>query len=244
MTTAFRTGIFAVALLAAAPAMAADVSVPAPVVATAPAGPMNWSGFYFGGSVGGAWDHPDQWLFPFFGSSTKPPGGSGVVGGIHTGANWQFGQLLVGTESSFRLTDLKSSATCPNPSTTCQQRERDIATFGGRLGWTLNNWLLFGTGGYASTLVETSVLSKATGGFNDGTTHRHSGWYAGAGVDYAWTPNIIVGIQYTHVNIDSRVDGSVPFPDVDDRRVGGKIDMVEARVSLKLWNGMWGPFSN
>ena len=241
--TALRAGSVALTLLAAAPAMAADMSVQAPPVAAAPAAAMNWSGFYFGGSVGGAWDHPDRWVFPFFGSSMKPPGGSGVVGGIHTGANWQFGQLVLGTESSFRFADLQSSDTCPNPSTTCQQRERDIATFGGRLGWTLNNWLLFGTGGYARTLVETSVLSKVTGGFNDGTTQWHSGWYGGAGVDYAWTPNIIVGLQYTHVNINSRVDGSVPFQGIDDRRVGGKIDMVEARVSFKLWSGMWGPFS-
>ena len=65
----------------------------------------------------------------------------------------------------------------------------------------------------------------------------HSGRYGGAGVDYAWIPNIIVGLQYTHGNIDRRVDGSVPFQGTDDRRVGGKIGVVESRISFKLWRG-------
>lgn len=111
MTTPFRAGLVALTVLAAAPAMAADMSVRAPLVAAAP-GAMNWTGFYLGGSVGGAWDHPDPWLFTSVGSSTTPPGGSGVVGGIHTGTNWQFGQLVLGTESSYRLADLQSTSTC------------------------------------------------------------------------------------------------------------------------------------
>jgi hypothetical protein len=35
----------------------------------------------------------------------------------------------------------------------------------------------------------------------------------------------------------------MPSNPVENRNVGAKVDMVEARVSFKLWEGMWGPFS-
>jgi hypothetical protein len=54
----------------------------------------------------------------------------------------------------------------------------------------------------------------------------------------------VVGLQYTHVNVNDRVDTATPANPVENRNVGAKVvDMVEARVSFKLGEGMWGPFS-
>jgi hypothetical protein len=90
-----------------------------------------------------------------------PPGGSSWVGGLHTGFNWQFGHLVVGTDTNYRFTDLQSSSACPNIFDDCHQRTRNIFTFGGRAGLEWNNWLLYGTGGYAGAQIETTVTSKA-----------------------------------------------------------------------------------
>ena len=230
----------AAALAVSAPALAADMPVKAaPVVAPV----TTWGGFYFGGGVGGAWDHPTSWTFPFA-PAIPPmpvPGASSWAVALHTGTNWQFGHLVLGTELDYIFTDLKSNGVCPS-SNICQQRAQNIYTFGGRAGFAWNDWMLYGGGGYAGVGIELNVFSKATGAFADGGNHWHSGWYAGGGLEWAWTPSIHFSIDYKHINANTAQHATAPIS-FDDRVVGDKIDLVMARVAFRLWEGSWGPFS-
>ena len=246
MRTLILVGAAALSLSAIAPALAADMPLKAAPVA-APVAP--WQGFFFGGSLGGDWEDPGLWTFGD-GRTVQLPSASSWVAGLHTGFNWQFGHLVLGTETNYRFTDLSSSSACPGTAgqnrlggLICQQKIQNIFTFGGRAGFAYSDWLLYGTGGYASTGMETNTFNATTGLLNDGAGHWHNGWFGGAGLEYALTPDIVLGVQYTHINVNNHTETVAPVNLVEDRNISAKIDMVEARVSFKLWSGMWGPFS-
>src|SRR6516164_6249099 len=110
-TWVLRTSAIAVLLAVAPAAFAADMRVrpapPPPVVPIAPA-PIpyfDWSGFYIGGNLGGAWESStitDAALMTSFSTSR-----SGFIGGGQIGYNWQITPLfLVGVEWMFDATDI------------------------------------------------------------------------------------------------------------------------------------------
>src|SRR6476659_8356282 len=90
-------------------ASAADLPAKAPPAMLAPAPVYSWTGFYFGGNVGGAWTQSDgNWIplpspaifgaNPISGDFNK----SGVIGGVQVGYNWQFAPSWVaGIEGDF-----------------------------------------------------------------------------------------------------------------------------------------------
>jgi outer membrane immunogenic protein len=105
----FLPGFALVALVAAGPAMAADLAptYKAARVAT----PFSWSGFYFGGTVGGGMaslpltDMDDFEGNNFGGQALKS---AGWVGGVHAGYNWQFApSFLFGLEGRLQLVELQ-----------------------------------------------------------------------------------------------------------------------------------------
>lgn len=110
-------GLVTVVGLIGTPALAADMALKAPPAAPLP----TWSGFYFGGNLGGAWSdpgpsytNPTQTTVPVacatgFGSGaagfTSGPfnlagctSGQGLIGGAQFGYNWQQGAFVYGLE--------------------------------------------------------------------------------------------------------------------------------------------------
>jgi outer membrane immunogenic protein len=172
-------GAVAVIAIGAAPALAADLPA-APVYTKAPPPEVvyNWTGFYIGGFVGGAWDRENAVSTalpaPGFGAPGGAPGGlagfgflptthnlngDGFIGGLYAGYNWQSGSYVLGVEGDFAYLDGTRSNTQPL-----------IATFPGVVlnpeGLTTvtnnNHWLgsLRGRVGYAWD----HVMLYATGG--------------------------------------------------------------------------------
>jgi len=235
-------GAVAAALALGGPALAADMPVKAaPVISPV----VTWSGFYFGGSIGAAWMKPDAFFVPStVTTSAAFPTDTSWIGGLHTGYNWQFGHIVLGTETNYLFTDLNSSIICPTVVLTCTTRVQNIFMTGGRLGFAWNNLLLYGAGGYSRTQWEQLSRVTATGLPNESAQSWHDGWYAGGGVEWAFTPSIWLGVDYTHVEVNRRLDIGIPATvPTSDRSQGGTIDMVRAKISFKLWEGMFGPFS-
>jgi outer membrane immunogenic protein len=117
----------------------------------------------------------------------------------------------------------------------------DIFTTGPRAGLAWNNWLLYATGGYSRVNIDTATITAATGVNFDTTTHWHDGWYGGGGIEWAWTPNVHFGLQYTHIQLHG-TDDTVPGGGLQNRTLKDTIDLIEARISFKLW-GQDGPFA-
>jgi opacity protein-like surface antigen len=80
--------IVGIALVDAAPAVAAPA-------------PYSWTGFYIGADIGG-WNTRADYSGGLVGSVSR----SSVLGGFYAGYNYQYGNLVLGTEGSFDLTDI------------------------------------------------------------------------------------------------------------------------------------------
>jgi outer membrane immunogenic protein len=233
-------------------ASAADMPVKAAPPAAFAIAPYNWTGFYVGGGVG--WMHSSyDWRYtnpspatccaPFSASTDN------AVGSLHVGAQYQWNQIVLGIEAAIMAANNSSrfasftGCVAPNSLTiACQIQTRNIFTLGGRLGYAWNDWLLFGTGGWARGDVN-SQLASGTGLVFDQTSVRSNGWYAGLGVEYVlvkWSLlDVIVGAEYQHIDLGttlhlSPLDGfSACPPGVNCRDISAKEDLVRLRLSLK-----------
>jgi len=243
--------VSAVAALMGSQAMAADISAPRMVTkAPPPAAVYNWTGFYTATSVGGVWwDIDGQYanLPNDFHHTEK----SKAWYGSHVGAQYQWGNVVLGIEASHSKpfsddygSSLSVSADCLGGSAvadrTCQSRIRDYWTVGGKLGFAFNNWLIYGTGGYANGRIQTQTLiTSAPTTVTSFTSARHPGWFAGVGVDvfitkFLWS-DLIFGVEYQHVEFDTKFhpDVSVSPSTSNDRNVSAALDSVRAKFTFK-----------
>ena len=155
-------------------------------------------------------------------------GASGFIGGGQAGYNWQtggfgFGNLVLGIETDFDGTSMSKSvdivgANFINPFTGVNNDfitahghvSLDwLGTTRGRVGFAAwdNRLLIYGTGGvaYGGGSANASIFDAQNGFFWSGSTSASRvGWTAGAGVEYAFTYNWILGAEWLYYNLGSR----------------------------------------
>jgi outer membrane immunogenic protein len=192
----FLLGTVAVVALGAAPAMAADLAArpytkaPPPVMAPI----YNWTGFYIGGHVGGAWT----------GNSNIGGNDGRFLGGIQGGADYQFApNWVLGVEAQYSWLAHNDSGTAFLPNGVVTRDNKGLGSVTGRLGWTWGPGLLYVKGGYAFT--DTSLgVSLAGVPVAFGTTgNDKSGYTVGAGLEYMFAPNWSVKGEYQYYNFGS-----------------------------------------
>jgi len=222
-------------------AVAADMPVKAPVHQAAPAA-YNWSGFYVGVNAGWAGQDFDWSFNP--GLPGQPHQAYSLdqdtwIGGFHFGLQWQFGQVVAGLEVASSLLGNSHAIEIGfgnNPNINSRARIDSLITAGARIGWTpFSNWLLFATGGYARGDVQTDAFNPVTNLPVLPTEVRHEGWYAGGGIEYAVTQYLIFGVEYQYVDLGSKFHcvACVP-PGINDRDLDATMDIVRARLSVKI----------
>jgi outer membrane immunogenic protein len=233
-------GSIAVAALALAiPAGAADLPPTmfhmAPQSVSAPS--YDWTGFYIGGHIGGAWDHRDAEIFSSAGAllASGSTNSSGVMGGGQIGFNFALApNWIAGIEADVSGADLRNSVI---GAAGLGQRDNDIDVFGtvrGRLGYAWNNWLLFGTGGFAwgdAHLTRTQLVGTVNNAI-PGTVESASaigvGWAAGAGLEWGFARNWAARIEYLHLDLGTQ---SFLFP-LAAQRIDAKATIDVARFGL------------
>jgi outer membrane immunogenic protein len=225
--------IFSAALVSAivgiGAASAADMAprtyTKAPVAA--PVTVYDWTGFYIGGDVGGAWARTDVTTIGIIPNSRPIDlqsfnlNGSGIMGGVHAGYNWQAAPAwVVGIEGDTDWTGIRADRSAPLtfgglPFASTDALSRNVtwlASIRGRVGYTIGNWLLYATGGFAWGGVQVSATQTQPIGngalisaFSASSTR--SGWVAGAGGEYALSRNWFVRGEYLFYSLDG-VDGT------------------------------------
>ena len=183
-----------VALGATVPALAADLGArhtytkAPPYVAT----PIyNWTGFYIGGHVGGAFGGDNNILAPGFASGND----GRFMGGVQAGYDYQFApNWVMGLEANYSFLDTSSSFA-----------NRGLGSVTGRLGYTWGPAMLYAKGGYAW------ADSRFSNGF--GGSGGRDGYTVGGGLEYMFTQNWSGKIEYQyydfgHVNV---FDGAGAF---------------------------------
>jgi outer membrane immunogenic protein len=234
-------------LLLAAPsgvAQAADMAVKAPPMPIVAA--PNWSGFYIGGSLGGDWGRRD-FVFDTAGTAPSPnPFGyqSGVAGGVFGGAQWQWDRFVLGAEAGYNALDLKNVEVCPGSAFNCFTSANQLWTVGPRAGVTFDQFLVYGTGGYASTRTGYLATAASNGATFDSAKVWTGGWFVGGGVEYMIpaAPGLVVGIDYKHIEADQQSTQPLTPLGVavtaDHFLLSTRYDTVQLRISYKFgWVG-------
>jgi outer membrane immunogenic protein len=183
-------------------ANAADIARPAPAAVKAPAyvAPVYlWSGFYVGGNVGYGWGDGSGTVTTATGTGPISGNGDGIIGGGQIGYNWQNGSFVFGVEADFQGSGVSGGFTGTPPATviTGTQRTPWFGTIRGRLGYAVNNWMFYVTGGGAYAKSEVSGNSTATGPFNASTTAWT--YTVGAGIEAFVAPKWSVKAEYLYM---------------------------------------------
>jgi outer membrane immunogenic protein len=192
----------AFALAAGGQALAADLPIPGPPPAYLPAVLLyNWTGFYIGVNGGGAFGN-SNWTDP----ALAPTGNFSVSGfliGGTVGANYQMGSWVFGVEGDGDWANL--DGTTFNTSCTgvgCETSSDFLATVRGRVGYAWDRLLVYGTAGAAFADVQ------AAAGVLPFMSSTQAGWTAGAGLEYAVTPNWSAKVEYLFVDLGNASCGA------------------------------------
>ena len=161
---------------------------PAPIYAP----PYSWTGFYVGGNGGYAFGKADVG-----GSSTDS---NGWLFGATVGFNQQTGNFVWGFEGDFDYTLIKGNPT--NSTVTlctggCEVKNVFFGTARGRLGYAMDRFLPFITGGGAIGSLKISSTSGAS------ETNTPIGWTVGAGLEYALEGGWSAKIDYLYTQFSS-----------------------------------------
>ncbi len=193
--------VTAITLLAAgASAHGADLGVGYPLM---PLGP-NWTGFYLGGNLGGAFAQ-EKAVTPL---GPWSPNSSGLFGGGQLGYNFMVTpSWLIGVEGEINATSAQGAVVIPNmvDAATITSNHRWYGTLEGRFGYTQGPWLVYAKGGAAWINVD----YRLSGNFNGVTamatsTNTASGWTLGTGVEYMWAPGWSVKAEYDYLDFGTQ----------------------------------------
>jgi outer membrane immunogenic protein len=225
----FLLGVAFAALVAASPAIAADMPVKAPIYKAPVVDPWNWTGFYVGGNVGYSWGRSATdatFSAPPLATQSRSSSFSmdGWLGGLQIGANWQNNNFVWGVEADIQAAGQKGdtnfscvASLCTNStfvitgtgvvSSTYSQKLDWFGTARLRGGFTVTPTILaYATGGLAWGHIKTDgTLSGVAAGsfvsapFSDSTTKL--GWTIGAGLEGRISGNWTAKIEYLYMDL-------------------------------------------
>jgi outer membrane immunogenic protein len=218
-----------------APALGADLpratytKAPAPVY-TVPQTVYNWTGFYIGGHVGGA----------FAGDNNLQGSNARFLGGAQGGFDYQFSNnIVLGAEAQYSwLTGNSGNGVLFPGGTLITTNDNQLGSATGRLGYAFGPALLYGKGGFAwrgNDNIGVSVAGVPLA-FTTDNNHRN-GWTVGAGLEYMFAPNWSVKGEYQFYNF-----GNTTFTTGPAEIVGSRFRDDEHTVKLGVnyrfgWGG-------
>ncbi len=234
------------ALAMTAPASAADLAArPYTKAPVAVAAVYDWTGFYVGANGGGAWSRKCFDIVPVVAGPLAAEGchdATGAVAGGQIGYRWQTASWVFGVEAQGDWADLHASTPSGQfilvpGDATFNTRVRALGLFTGQVGYAWNNALLYVKGGAAVTDDRYDHRFLATNVVFDRANESRWGAVVGVGLEYGFTPNWSVGVEYDHMFMgDRNVNFTTPagglLSTID--RVRQDVDMVTARVNYRF----------
>jgi opacity protein-like surface antigen len=239
------------------PVAAADMGMPLKAPGYAPA--FSWTGTYVGANAGGIWgtyDFSPTTTNNITGAVGAPVVGglnnSSAIGGFQAGYNWQVGQWVLGLEQDYQFTGLKQTTTFAAPAglfaagDSLSVKTDYLAATRARVGMAWDRALVYAAGGLETGQFDVSSTYVARGaggspalGFTD-ADKLHFGFNVGAGVDYAVTNNVFIGVEYRYIDLGKETYNLGAFTPAGAaaQTVSNTVDLkaseVTARLNLKL----------
>jgi len=200
-----------------------DLPVKAQVYkAPPPVAVFNWTGCYVGGQIGGQWAN---WTADVNYPSAVPTvasrdfsGNGSFIGGGQVGCNyeWTGTHIVIGIEGDGVWANEKFSGEIFRYPNSIDHFDAD-GKIGGqgsvraRLGYTWHRLMVYAAGGVTwAKLTATHYLVRdgvGAAAFEESKTR--SGWNVGGGVEWAFTPNWTVGVEYRYTDYGS-FDYTIP----------------------------------
>ena len=204
----------------------------------------DWTGIYVGAHGGYGFEGNSTWTLTndstaidaAFGNS-QDIGLDGLIGGGQIGYNFQHGSFVFGPEVSVSLSDIDgrtNSNFAPFDDITSTDLEV-LVTAGARIGYVMDNLLVFAKGGYAGGDVNFRLEDTVLGGVIFSDNNWHDGFVVGGGVEYMWG-SLLFGFEYQYIDLGSEnhegIDSNANLTAFDVDLDG--IHAVMGRVSLQL----------
>src|SRR5262249_44668571 len=98
------------------------------------------------------------------------------------------------------------------------------------------NMLAYFKGGVAFADI-TFESTAVGGGIATKSSSNETGWIAGVGLEYGWTKNIVLGVEYDYLNFNTGTRQQTPTPlGVAGNTAGGDVNVQTfmARISYKF----------
>lgn len=236
-------------------ALAADLAVKMPPRSVPPPA-FSWTGCYFGMHGGGAFVSRDitdpvqlvqDNVLPAPGTTgvtTAHVSPNGAVIGGQLGCDYQFApNWVAGIEGAFSGSNMKGSTTVGlvgGDQATVSSSTDFIPSVTGRLGYAFDRTLLYGKAGVAWASSKYTVAGSFAGTpFDFEGFDMRGGWTVGAGIDWAFSRNWSVNLEYDFYSFGS---GTALLTD----SIGGasgtidakqNIQVVKAGLNFHMWSG-------
>jgi len=192
-------------------AFAADLRVP-PAQPQVVIPPFTWTSCYAGLQAGGGWGKKD--LTDTVGILSSLPGGfsaatldvSGYMLGGQIGCDYQFAPTwVVGIEGAATGGNISKTTNFAVPGDTASFRATTdfLASITGRIGYAFDRWLVYGKGGVA-LVGDRYHVDDVNGNYFFDATENRIGWTAGVGVEWAFTPEWSIKLEYDYYGFGTK----------------------------------------
>jgi outer membrane immunogenic protein len=164
----------------------------------------NWTGIYLGINGGYGWGRQDPLSLITNQYDKVNTDMDGWLFGGTFGAQIQSGHVVLGVEGDIGWANIKGTATitptilgAPQSPAALATEITSVGTVRTRIGYAVENWLLYGTGGLAviHAKANANLGGVACGAACSGDATR-VGVAAGGGIEYGFTPNWSAKLEY------------------------------------------------
>ena len=226
------TALVALTAQAAAADLPARTYTKAPAY-TAPAAVYNWTGFYIGGHIGGA----------FAGNNSLEGSGGRFLGGLQGGADYQFAtNWVIGIEAQYSWMDSSNTGRLFPNGTIVSGNSDQLGSVTGRLGYTWGPALLYAKGGYA--WKDNNNINVSNAGINQPFStsgNAKDGYTVGAGLEYMFAPNWSAKVEYQYYNFGNT---TVLSPSIPTGAASYNNDEHTIKAGLNYRFGWGGPVAS
>jgi outer membrane immunogenic protein len=222
---------------------------------------FTWTGFYVGGNVGGAATSINELWSPLPSSATfgafpitGSTGGASFAGGFQAGYNWQFAPTWVaGIEGDWSWANAtgninqpwvlnSSGVVVPGSFTSMSSTLEWVSSIRVRLGYLVTPTLMaYGTAGGTWGKIDYAASSFAPAtppppyATSAAFSNTQGGWVAGAGLEWAFTPNWLLRGEYLFYSLSgfpSVVAPSANYPALPSGYSWSNTNVGVARLGL------------
>jgi outer membrane immunogenic protein len=234
MKTSLLSAI-AAAVIAASPALAADMPLKAPTAATAV---YHWSGVYIGGEGGGTWRGHYDWApqFPTIRSDLDGGFAGGTIGWNWRPAKW----TVIGIEGDWSWADIKGDfpggvLQC-SAGFSCSAKIKSFGTARARFGvlaWD-SNLLFYVTGGWAWAEVTRAQFTFPAAFRTPDVTRTADGVTFGGGVEWMILRNVSIKGEVLHLDLSREAYPSQNTLNPSSMKTS--IDIVRGGLNWHFWS--------